>query len=109
MASCQARWLTFLMKDLGIHHPCPINIYCNNKSALHIAVNPVFHERTKHIEIDCHVVRERVINNTIYLLPISTSQQISDIFTKSLNPLPFRKLISKLNMIDMHMQACGGC
>jgi hypothetical protein len=59
-ATCELQWLLYLLKDL---HVSPIKLpvlYCVNESALHIAANPVFHERTKHLEIDCHLVREKL-------------------------------------------------
>ncbi|KAL2226108.1 UNVERIFIED_CONTAM: Retrovirus-related Pol polyprotein from transposon RE2 [Sesamum indicum] len=55
---CELRWLSFLLADFGISVTLPISLFCDNKAAVHILANPVFHERTKHIEIDCHVARD---------------------------------------------------
>ncbi|PNX93189.1 putative copia-type protein, partial [Trifolium pratense] len=64
-ATCEITWLSYLMKDIGLSPSTSIPLFCDNQSALHIASNPVYHERTKHIEIDCHVVREKVSSGLI--------------------------------------------
>ncbi|KAL6327500.1 hypothetical protein AAG906_021575 [Vitis piasezkii] len=77
-------WLRWLLKDLGVSTSSATPLYCDNQSAIHIAHNDVFHERTKHIEIDCHFIRYHLVHGALKLFSVSSKDQLADIFTKSL-------------------------
>lgn len=59
-AAAEITWLSFTLRDNGLYLRQPPTLFCDNVSALHMTVNPVFNARTKHIEIDYHFVREKV-------------------------------------------------
>nr|KYP49610.1 Retrovirus-related Pol polyprotein from transposon TNT 1-94 [Cajanus cajan] len=104
----ELQWLTYLLHDLHVPVHQPALLYCDNQSALHIAANQVFHERTKHIDIDCHLVREKLQSGLLKLLPVASPHQLADIFTKSLSPSMFTALYSKLGMLNLYSQLEGG-
>jgi hypothetical protein len=83
-ASAELCWIRTLLKDLGIFISDTPILWCDNVLALAIASNPVFHARTKHIEVDFHFVRERVLRKDLLVKFVSTVDQLADIFTKSL-------------------------
>ncbi|CAM8932959.1 unnamed protein product [Rhodiola kirilowii] len=95
---CELVWLARLIKDMGVQVETPVPLFCDNKAAIHIAHNPVFHERTKHVELDCHLVRSHVTSKFISPVHVSTFDQPADIFTKSLPLDQLHHLCSKLGV-----------
>jgi len=91
-------WLCMLLRKLRVPLPLPPVVWCDNVSALALASNPVYHARTKYIEVDYHFVREKVLNKDISISFISTADQIADIFTKGLSTAQFLFLQSKLTV-----------
>ena len=92
-------WLRWLLADLGVSLFAATPMYCDNKSAIQIAHNAVFHERTKHIEIDCHFVRHHLQLGTISLPFLPLTLQLVDFFTKYHTIARFRFLPDKLLML----------
>ncbi|XP_062118465.1 uncharacterized mitochondrial protein AtMg00810-like [Humulus lupulus] len=95
-------WLQYLLNDLQLQQTKPAFIYCDNQSAIHIANNPTFHERNKHIELDCHCIRDKINNSTICLIPISSNLQLADAFTKPLPSTTLNSHIIKMSVYNLY-------
>ena len=101
VTTCELKWLRGLLFTLGVHHPTPMRIYSDSQSALHIAQNPVFHEHIKHIEIDCHFVRDEICHGTICPAYVPTTHQLADILTTALGKRKFVQLLAKLGISNL--------
>ena len=88
--------------EVDIETPIPVKLWCDNQVILHIASNQVFHEWTKHIEIDCHFVREKIQLGLISTAYVKTGEQLGDIFTKALSGDRVSYLCNKLGMIYIY-------
>ena len=104
-AVCELMWVYQLLSEVGFKVSMPAKLWCDNQAAIHIASNPVFHERTKHIEIDCHFVREKIQRGLISTGYVKTGEQLGDIFTKALNGVRINYLCNKLGMINIYAPA----
>ena len=95
-------WVKIILKDLKIQWNKPMKLYCHNKSATNIAQNLVQHDRTKHIEIDKHFIKEKLGSGLICTPYVSTRLQLVDVMTKGLCNNIFHENVSKLGMEDLY-------
>lgn len=87
--AAELSWLRMLLCDLQLFISSPPIIFCDNISALSLASNPLFHAKTKHIEIDYHFVREKVTRKDLEVSYVSTEDQLANVFTKGLSSSGF--------------------
>jgi hypothetical protein len=105
----EASWLRQLLQEL--HQPLApaCLVYCDNVSAVYLSTNPVQHQRTKHVEINLHFVRERVAIGAVRVLHVPTTSQFADVFTKGLPSSVFMDFRSSLNVRSTDVSTAGGC
>ena len=99
VATQEAIWLRHLQEELGVTNTGPTLIYEDNQGAISMAKNPVFHKRTKHVQIRYHFVREAVVQGTITLEYCRTDEMLADSFTKALARDQFEKLRAGIGLV----------
>jgi hypothetical protein len=102
ITTCELKWLKSLLAFLGVAHFGPMRLYCDSHAAMHIVANPIYYECTKHIEVDCHFIRDEISAGNIVTTYVHTSAQMADIFTKALGKDKFDFLLRKLGILDIH-------
>lgn len=105
--AAELSWLQMLLHELHIYVPTTPILWCDNTSALALATNPVFHAQSKHAEVDCHYVRDRVATKALPLHYVPTSDQLADVFTKALSISRFQFLKGKLLVISSLIRLRG--
>ncbi|CAN4092639.1 unnamed protein product [Withania somnifera] len=99
LAVAEVTWIIVLFKELGIKIKQSVDIHCDSKTAILIAANQIFHERTKHLNIDCHFVREKLTQGMIKTHHVPTKDQLADLLIKSLNKTQHMYLVSELSFL----------
>ncbi|KAJ0762639.1 putative RNA-directed DNA polymerase [Helianthus annuus] len=99
--TCEIMWLLNILKELKVPINLPIELFCDNTAAISIAANPVFHDRTKHFEIDLFFLREKISARIIKTVATESNKQLADVFTKGLLANQHDMMCSLLKMHDM--------
>jgi len=96
----ELEWISYILHDLHVPSSLPYTLHCDNKVAIYIADNPIFHEKTKHIRIDCHYIRDKLLDGFLKTAHVSSQNQLADIMTKPLSESQHNSLSSKLGLMD---------
>jgi hypothetical protein len=97
----EVMWMQTLLHELRIPSPRAARLWCDNLCAKYLSANPVFHARTKHIEMDYHFVRERVSKKLLEIEYIASGDQVADGFTKSLTVRHMELFKNNLNLSSL--------
>ena len=90
-----------LLKDLKIKIGDSMKLYCDSKTIISIAHNPIQHDRTKHVEIDKHFIKENLNNRTICTPFVKSCDQLADVLTKGVGSRQFHEMLNKLGLRDI--------
>jgi ATP sulfurylase len=105
---CEILWVRNLLSELKILRKGPSMLYCDNKSAINIANNPVQHDRTKHVEIDRIFLKEKIDDGVVVLTHVTSGDQVADCLTKGLGLKECQLPCNKMGMVDIHRPSRGG-
>ena len=98
--ACELIWVLKVLTELKLNNVVSVDVMCDNESAIKLALNPVFHEKSKHFEIDVHFIRGKFSKRIIMLVKVRSEDQIADILTKSLSGFQHNFLCDKMGLCD---------
>ena len=99
---CELLWIKSVLSDLGFKSKKAMNLHCDSKAAIEIAQNPVQHDRTKHVEVDRHFIKENLNRKIIQFPFVPSEEQLADVLTKAVSGKAFNSSMTKLGMIDIY-------
>ncbi|GJT07296.1 putative RNA-directed DNA polymerase [Tanacetum coccineum] len=100
--TCEDIWINKVLTELNVHVSLPVPIHCDNSYAIQIATNPIFHEKTKHFEIELFFLREKVSAGVVKIVKVKSIDNVADIFTKGLSVQDHNKFCDQLGLFDMY-------
>ena len=98
---CELMWLRILLSELHLYCGSPLQLYCDNQAAINMVNNPVHHDRTKHVEIDRHFIKEKLDEGILQISFVKSGDQLADVLTKGVNVVSFMKICSKMGLLDI--------
>jgi hypothetical protein len=107
IAGCEVVWLQKLLSYLGQSVDALVVIYCDNISSILLANNPIYHARTKHIEVHYHFIKKKVLAKEIDLIHVNTEDQVADIFTKALGTDKLKKFRKMFGVLEVDLSLRG--
>ena len=99
---CELLWLRNLLRSLGFKQEQSMPLYCYNTAAVEIVHNPVQHDRTKHVEIDRHFIKEKLDARIISFSFVPSEEQLADVLTKAVSSKTFSDSLDKLGIQDLY-------
>ena len=104
---CEGMWIKSILEELKIGISKPMKLYCDNRAAISMAHNPVQHDRTKHVEIDRHFIKEKLESGNLCIPYVPLDGQIADVFTKGLGVQHFLKILLRVGVENIFEPAWG--
>ena len=98
--TCEIIWVLKVLYDLGFSNMVLVDVFCDSESAIKLALNPVFHDKTKHFEIDVHFIREKISKGVVKLIKVDSSVQTADVLTKSLVTVKHEFFVERMWLVD---------
>ena len=99
---CELLWLRRLLTEIGFAPNSEMNLFCNNKAAIDISHNPIQHDRTKHVEVDRHFIKQNLEEKVIRFLFVKSEDQLVDVLTKLVSNKNFYISLDKLGIRDIY-------